>query len=141
MILTNGPEMVLTPTYHVFRMFNVHQNAIYVPSDYTTGEIVSAEGRTMPDFSACASRTHTGLVHVSLANPNLDKAVSVELNFDELKPSKVSGEILKADRINAYNAFGKEPAVAPAKFTTVKATGKSVKLTLPAASIVVLEVQ
>lgn len=27
MILTEGPRMVLTPTYHVFEMFKVHQDA------------------------------------------------------------------------------------------------------------------
>jgi alpha-N-arabinofuranosidase len=85
MILTDGEKMVLTPTYHVFRMYNVHQNATYVPSDYKTGNIVSAEGRIMDDFSACVSRDEAGKLHVSLANPYLDKAVTVELNFDSLK--------------------------------------------------------
>ena len=141
MILTDGEKMVLTPTYHVFRMFNVHQNATYVPSDYTTGNIVSAEGRIMDDFSACASRDSAGKLHISLANPYLDKPVTVELAFDQLKPKTVTGEILKADKINAYNEFGKAPAVAPAAFTGAKATGKGVKLTLPAASVVVLEIQ
>ena len=141
MILTDGEKMVLTPTYHVFRMYNVHQNATYVPSDYKTGNIVSAEGRIMDDFSACVSRDEAGKLHVSLANPYLDKAVTVELNFDSLKPKSVAGEILKADRIDAYNDFGKAPAVAPVAFTGAKANGKTVKLTLPAASVVVLEVQ
>ena len=141
MILTDGEKMVLTPTYHVFRMFNVHQNATYVPSDYKTGNIVSAEGRIMDDFSACVSRDEAGKLHVSLANPYLDKAVTVELNFDSLKPKSVTGEILKADRIDAYNDFGKAPAVAPVAFIGAKANGKTVKLTLPAASVVVLEVQ
>ena len=141
MILTDGDKMVLTPTYHVFRMFNVHQNATYVPSDYKTGNIVSAEGRIMDDFSACVSRDAAGKLHVSLANPYLDKPVTVELAFDQLKPKTVTGEILKADKINAYNEFGKAPAVAPVAFTGAKTTGKSIKLTLPAASVVVLEVQ
>jgi alpha-N-arabinofuranosidase len=141
MVLTDGEKMVLTPTYHVFRMFNVHQNATYVPSDYKTGNIVSAEGRIMDDFSACVSRDSAGKLHVSLANPYLDKPVTVELAFDQLKPKTVTGEILKADKINAYNEFGKAPAVAPVAFTGAKATGKGVKLTLPAASVVVLEIQ
>ena len=95
----------------------------------------------MEDFSACASRDAAGKYHVSLANPYLDKAVTVELNFDQLKPKTITGEILKADRIDAYNDFGKAPAVAPASFTGAKATGKGIKLTLPAASVVVLEIQ
>ena len=58
-----------------------------------------------------------------------------------LKPRSVTGEILKADKINAYNEFGKAPAVAPVAFTGAKASGKGIKLTLPAASVVVLEIQ
>jgi len=141
MILTKGPEMLLTPTYHVFRMYNVHQNATYVPTDYSCGTLASAEGRIMEDFSACASRDASGALHVSLANPLLDKPVTVELSFEDLKPKTVSGEILKADKINAYNDFGKEPAVAPAAFTGAMVSGRTVKLTLPAASVVVLEVR
>ena len=141
MILTKGPEMLLTPTYHVFRMYNVHQNATYVPTDYSCGTLASAEGRIMEDFSACASRDASGALHVSLANPLLDKPVTVELSFEDLKPKTVSGEILKADRINAFNDFGKEPAVAPAAFTGAKVSGRTVKLTLPAASVVVLEIR
>lgn len=30
MVLTEGDEIVLTPTYHVFRMYNVHQDAASV---------------------------------------------------------------------------------------------------------------
>ena len=141
MILTKGPQMVLTPTYHVFRMYNVHQNATYVPSDYNCGKIVSENGRIMDDFSACVSRDAAGALHVSLANPSLDKAVTVELSFEQLKPKTVTAEILKASKVNAYNDFGKAPEVAPAAFTGAKISGKAVKLTLPAAAVVVLEVK
>ena len=141
MILTKGGQMVLTPTYHVFRMFNVHQNATYVPTDYTSGTIVSEEGRRMDDFSASASRDASGAIHVSLANPLLDRSVTVELTFDNLKAKSVTGEILKAETINAYNDFGKAPKVVPTAFKSIRNKGKSIELTLPAASIVVLEVQ
>ena len=141
MILTDGPRMVLTPTYHVFRMFGVHQNALRVPVDVSCGTLVSAEGRIMEDFSAAASRDAAGALHLSLANPRADKAVTVELAFDALRPGQVSGEILQADRLNAYNDFGKAPAVAPKPYKDAKISGKTLRLTLPAASIVVLEVK
>jgi len=141
MILTKGPQMVLTPTYHVFRMYNVHQNATAVPVDYNCGNIVSEEGRIMENFSASASMDASSAIHVSLANPLLDKSVTVELNFDERKVQSVTGEILQAARINAYNDFGKAPEVSPAAFKDFKKSGKTVKVTLPAASVVVLEIR
>ena len=33
MILTDGPKMVLTPTYHVFSMFRPFQDATFLPTD------------------------------------------------------------------------------------------------------------
>ena len=141
MVLTKGPEMVLTPTYHVFRMFSVHQNATRVPVDYQCGTIVSANGRIMENFSVACSRDASGALHMSLANPYLDKSATVEISFDNLKPATVTGEVLKAARINAYNDFGKAPAVAPAAFKDFKKSGKALKVTLPAASVVVLEVK
>ena len=141
MVLTKGPEMVLTPTYHVFRMFSVHQNATRVPVDYQCGTIVSANGRIMENFSVASSRDASGAIHISMANPYLDKPATVEICFDNLKPATVTGEVLKAARINAYNDFGKAPAVAPAAFKDFKKSGKALKVTLPAASVVVLEVK
>ena len=141
MILTKGPEMVLTPTYHVFRMFNVHQNATYVPSFLHCGTLMSADGNVMEDFSVCASRSEDGVLHLSLANPSLDKAQEVVIQFDRLQPKAVSAEVLKAADVRAYNDFGKAPAVQPAPFKSFKLSGTTVRFTMPAASIMVLEVK
>ena len=59
----------------------------------------------------------------------------------ENRPKTVSGEILTAPDVHAYNDFGKEPAVKPAAFTGAKVSGGKVKVTLPAASVVVLEIK
>ena len=138
MILTKGDEIVLTPTYHVFRMYNVHQDATFVPTEVNAGNIVSPSGRIMPDLSVTASKDAEGKVHVSIANPVLDKAQTITLNFDELKPKNVTGEVLSAPTIQTYNDFGKEPAVAPKAITDIKKKGNTVTLTVPAASVVTL---
>ncbi len=138
MILTQGNEIVLTPTYHVFRMYNVHQDATYVPTDYNEGMKVSPSGRIMPEVSVTASRDAEGRLHVSLVNPLVDKEQTVVLNFDELKVKNVEGEILTAETIQSYNDFGKAPAVAPKAFDGFKAKGRTLTVTLPAKSIVSL---
>ena len=140
MILTKGPEMVLTPTYHVFRMYNVHQNARFVPADYSAPDIHAPGGRVLPSLSISASRNQEGVLHVSLVNPSIDQPQQAELRFDALKPASVSGEILSS-AIDAYNDFGKAPAVSPKPFKHYKTSGQSVKVTLPPASIVVLEIR
>ncbi|MBO4817666.1 MAG: alpha-N-arabinofuranosidase [Bacteroidales bacterium] len=140
MILTDGPKMILTPTYHVFRMYNVHQNATFVPTEYKAGEIVSANGRIMSDLSISTS-SKDGKLHVSIANPSLDKAQKITLNFDELKPSSVSGEILKSKKITDHNEFDKAPAVAPVAFNGYKLAKGTITVEVPAASVIVLEIR
>ncbi len=139
-ILTRGDEIVLTPTYHLFRMYNVHQDAAYVPTECGGGSIVSQSGRIMPEASVTASRDAEGRIHVSIVNPVVDKEQTFVLNFDEMKPKNVKGEILTAETIQSYNDFGKAPAVAPEPFDGFKAKGKTLIVTLPAKSIVSLEI-
>ncbi len=144
MILTKDAEVVLTPTYHVFRMYNVHQDAVSVPVAYSAGTSVSPSGRIYPELSVSASKADA--IHVSLANPSVDKPKTVELEFDSLKPSKVTGEILVGkgkgiDAVKSHNDFGGQVQVAPAAFKDFKTSGKTVKVTLPPASVVVLEVK
>jgi alpha-N-arabinofuranosidase len=93
----------------------------------------------MPEASVTASRDAAGKLHVSIANPLHNEAQTITLNFDSLKPKNITGEVLAAPTIQSYNDFGKEPAVAPKPFTTFKKNGKSVTLTVPAASVVCLE--
>ena len=138
MILTKGNEMVLTPTYHVFRMYNVHQNAQYVPTECNAADMVAPSGRIMPEVSVTASKDADGKLHVSIANPVVDKAQTLVLSFDDLNPKNVTGEVLAAPTIQSYNDFGKEPAVAPKPFTAFKKNGKTLRVTVPAASVVAL---
>ncbi|NJO89374.1 MAG: alpha-N-arabinofuranosidase, partial [Chloroflexia bacterium] len=46
-ILTKGAEMVKTPTYHVFKMYNVHQDATLIPIEFES-EKYEYKGETIP---------------------------------------------------------------------------------------------
>src|SRR6185295_12241166 len=66
-ILTNEEKLVLTPTYHVMEMYNVHQDAALIPleiasNDYTMGD------KKLKAVSASASRDKSGAVHISFTN-------------------------------------------------------------------------
>ncbi|MEQ1677620.1 MAG: alpha-L-arabinofuranosidase C-terminal domain-containing protein, partial [Chitinophagaceae bacterium] len=66
-ILTKEEKMLLTPTYHVMEMYNVHQDALLLPltvtsNDYTFGE------KKLKAVSASASKDKNGVVHISLVN-------------------------------------------------------------------------
>ena len=56
MILTKGKDMVLTPTYHVFEMYKVHQDATFLPMDLICDKEKVRDNREVPVVSASASR-------------------------------------------------------------------------------------
>ena len=58
-ILTNGEKMVVTPTYHVFEMYKVHQGATLIPIDLKSPEYQFGE-KSVPAVSASASRDSAG---------------------------------------------------------------------------------
>ncbi|MBQ6956992.1 MAG: alpha-N-arabinofuranosidase [Bacteroidales bacterium] len=136
MVLTQGDKMLLTPTYHVFRMFNGHQDAVAVPVSFTCDTLQAPSGRLYSTLSVSASRTKEGKLLITLANPCLDKPQTVVLTLDAFRPKTVSGEILQAADVRAHNTFDKPRQVEPTAFSGAKISGHTVTLTLPPASVV-----
>ena len=142
MILTNGKQMTLTPTYHVFRMYNVHQDATYLPLDIQTiRKEVPDSDWTLPMLSGTASRNQQGKVHISLTNVDLQNAQEVSITLQGINAKQVSGEILTSANIADHNTFDKPELVKPAVFSGATIIGNTLKVKLPAKSIVTLELQ
>jgi alpha-N-arabinofuranosidase len=142
MILTNDKgQMVLTPTYHVFRMYNVHQDATYLPLDITCKEMPVRDRRTIPMLSATASRDAAGKIHISMSNLDADNEQTVTINMPDVKATKAVGEILTAKDLAAHNTFEQPEAVKPAAFNGAKIAKGVLTVTLPASSIITLELQ
>jgi len=137
-ILTDGSKMVLTPTYHVFRMFSVHQNARLLNFDLNCEDYVFGE-KSIPAISASASLSEDGKVHLSLANLNPGKQVSVTCPLIGEAYKKVTGEILTASAMNAFNSFDKPDIVKPADFTGFTMKDGILTVSMPSKSVVVLE--
>ena len=140
MILTKDDKMVLTPTYHVFEMYNVHQDAVYLPSDLQCAWRDVRDGRHLPTVSSTASRDKEGRIHLSLSNIDLENPVTVTIKLDGVSAKTVTGRILTTDHIDTCNTFEAPDAVVPAGFNGAKVGKNGLTVTLPARSIVTLEV-
>jgi alpha-N-arabinofuranosidase len=139
-ILTDKEKMLLTPTYHVFEMYTVHHDATLLPSETQSTEYVSSTNRT-PTFSASASRDKDGKIHVTLCNLNPNQPAEITCELQGAKASKLSGRVLMAPEMNAHNTFKNPEAIKPAEFSGFKTTDSGFVTTLPAKSVVVLEVE
>ncbi len=139
-ILTNEEKMVLTPTYHVMEMYNVHQDALMIPltlssSDYSSGD------KKIKAISASASRDKNGLVHISLVNLHATKAQELTIDLGDLSAKSVTGRILKSAKLQDYNSFDAVDKVKPAAFKDATLKGNQLTVRMPAFSVVVLELK
>jgi len=140
MILTDENKMVLTPTYHVFEMLNVHQGATALPLALTSPDY-TLDDQKIPAVSASASRDATGVIHLSFANANPHEAIALSCVLAGVTAKSVSGRILTAPAITSHNTFEAPHAVEPAVFSGARLAGGSLSVELPAKSVVVLTLE
>ena len=139
MILTNKEQIVLTPTYYVFRMYKVHQGATLIPITVQCKDYKYGNG-SIPSISASASKDATGKIHISLVNldPNGVNEVSVDLGITG--KFNIAGEVLSSKAMNDYNDFNKLPLVVPVMFDKFKLNGSKLAITMPSKSVVSIEI-
>jgi alpha-N-arabinofuranosidase len=140
MILTDGPKMVLTPTYYVYEMYTVHQGATGLPVDLTAPSFKAGTGE-VPMLSASASRDADGKIHVSIVNMDRQHAADVTTTLSGASSKQVTGRIITADAMDAHNTFDQPENVKPAAFTAFEAKGDQLTLHMPAKSVVMVEMQ
>jgi alpha-N-arabinofuranosidase len=139
MILTRGEKMILTPTYHVFTMMKVHQDATLLPLDLDTPDYAFGDEK-LPALSASASVDSDGKIHISLANIHPSSNVEVDIDIRGADVSKMTGTILTAARLNSHNTFEKPREVIPAALPGSTLRQNRLRLDVPAKSVVVLEI-
>ncbi|HEX8016054.1 MAG TPA: alpha-L-arabinofuranosidase C-terminal domain-containing protein, partial [Flavobacterium sp.] len=66
-ILTDNAKMILTPTYHVMKMYSVHQDATLLPVKFTA-PLYKLNGKSLPALSMSASKNSSGSVSISIVN-------------------------------------------------------------------------
>lgn len=137
MILTEGPKMVLTPTYHVFAMYRPWQDATVLPIDIKSPWYAKDEF-TMPAVSGSAVRDKAGQVHVALSNLDPNQANTVTVRLDGVTATTAEGQVLTASALDAHNTFAAPDVVKPVPFTGATIANGTLTVTLPAKSVVVL---
>ena len=137
-ILTDGAKMLLTPTYHVLEMYNVHQDATMLPVDVKADDYKVGDYK-LPAVSVSASRDKAGKTHISLVNIDAGKPQTITVNLKGISAKSVSGRILTSAKVQDHNTFANPDKVKPAPFTSAKLAGDELTVTLPPVSVVVLE--
>lgn len=139
-ILTKDDKMVLTPTYYVFKMFRVHQEAQLLNTDLRCEDYVYGD-KKIPAISASASIDKEGKVHISMANLNPNKEITVTCPVIGDVFKTVTGEVLTSNEMNAYNSFEKPETIKTTSFSNFTMKDGILTVKMPSKSVVVLELK
>jgi alpha-N-arabinofuranosidase len=140
MILTNGRQMLLTPTYYTFRMFRPFQDATLLPSYLQTPQYALGSF-AVPAVSVSAARTAQGAIVVALVNLDPNQPIPLTATIVGASAQRVTGEMLTAATMDAHNTFEEPYGVHTTPFIGASISGEVLSLTLPAKSVVVLTLQ
>jgi alpha-N-arabinofuranosidase len=138
MILTQQGQMVLTPTYHVFDLYQVHQDATSLPVDVQAPRYGDG-AEALPSVQASASRDRAGVVHISLVNLDASRGADVSVSLKGQAATSVTGRVLTAQSMTALNDF-RGAAVEPKPLAGEVVAG-GVRVSVPSKSVVVLAVR
>ena len=140
MILTDGPAMVLTPTYHAFHMYRPFQDAVSLPVEVETGTY-SHDSRSVPRVTTSAARAKDGSIVIGMVNLDPHAGAGVSVGIEGAPVSAVTGKVLTAEAMDAHNTFENPETLHPIPFTGARLEGGRLDLRLPAKSVVVLELR
>lgn len=139
-ILTEGEKMILTPTYYVFHMYRCHQDAELVESFMETQTIGEEERYQVPNLQESVSVSKDGKMHITLNHLSVTEDSVIEAVLTDAKVKHVTGTIL-TNEMHAHNTFENPDCVKPRAFTETEITEKGIVFTIPACSVLHLEVE
>jgi len=136
LILTRGDQMLLTPTYWVFDLYKVHQDAKLLTLKVPQVNFISGKD-TVQAVNASASKDKNGVTHITLVN--LSPKTIIPVTF-AIKGTTVTGEILTSAKATDINTFEQPGNIKINPFTGATLTGGQLNATLPPLSVVLLTI-
>ncbi len=139
MIFTDKEKMVLTPTYHVFKMYLPFQDATFVPVSFDAGTYTNGS-ITLPRLDAIAAKDANGKLWLAITNVDPEKPAEIEAELAGIQAKSAAGETLTAPKVDSVNSFEAPSAVAP-KAVSVKAQDGKLALKLEPKSVTVVAIE
>ncbi|WP_239618638.1 alpha-N-arabinofuranosidase [Cohnella mopanensis] len=140
MILTEGSRMLLTPTYHVFEMYKVHQDAERLEIVFDSPKIKHGDDE-IPQLSVSASRDAEGRIHLSVCNLSHADDAEFRTELRGCNTAKASGRLLTANRLDAHNTFDSPETIKPVSLEGIVLKDGIVSFRLPPASVAVIALE
>jgi alpha-N-arabinofuranosidase len=114
MILTEGEKLIVTPTYHVFDAYQVHQGAQALAVTVEAPPLPVALGDQRASLAGLmgSASTKGGVLTLSFVNPHASFPLEVDIGLPSA-PRDVTGSVLTHEDLAAHNTFGEPGVVTP----------------------------
>lgn len=139
-ILTEGEQMLKTPTYHVFKMYSAHQDNELLESSIDTKQIGIEEQYMVPNLSESASVAEDGRIHITITNLSISEDYEVESNLLGREIKGVKAEIVTGG-MGDHNTFENKENVKTVPFDAVRADQDKLVYVIPACSVLHIEAE
>jgi alpha-N-arabinofuranosidase len=139
-ILTKGNQILLTPTYYVFELYKVHQNAKWLPVQISSPDYV-VNNNKIPAVNVSASQDSIGAVHISLVNLDAAKKINIKTALEGINWKTVEGKIITSSKFTDINTFEQPNTVVSVIFKGAKKEENNLSVELPPLSVVMLELK
>ncbi|KNY27812.1 alpha-N-arabinofuranosidase [Pseudobacteroides cellulosolvens] len=139
-ILTEGDRMLLTPTYHIYDMFKVHQDAQLLSVDFENIEYLY-NGEKIHGISVSSSMDIEEKIHVSICNLNPMEDTEIDIDIRGKTVNSISGNVLTAGAINDMNTFDDSNKVKIDVLVNAQLKNNHAVCKIPSKSVVVLEIE
>ena len=137
LILTEGEHTILTPNYHVFMMYKPHRGGRLLDLQVETEQIGVTPGEQVDRVYALASEKE-GTVTANLINTHLTEETAVTLALPA-EYTYLGGQVLRGQTPDACNTPEHPAAIVPTAAAAPTKDGDGWTVTLPAASVTVLQ--
>lgn len=138
LVLTEGDNIVLTPTYHVFSMYAPHMGAQRRSCDVSSPALRSAQGSFEAISISASQKEDTCLV--TLSNADMQEDCKLKLSLPAASET-IEAQILDGPAANACNTFAAPKSVAPISFEGFEFHTGTLEILVPAHSVISISIQ
>lgn len=132
-ILTDGEDMLLTPTYHIFKMFKSHSENTLLGS-FITSEYLEDDKKT-PVLTESASIDENGTIVSTISNASLTEEYEIKCQVADFAVTEVKAEIVSGNARD-YNTFDNKDVVKTVDFTDFTLTADGFVAKIPPCCVV-----
>jgi alpha-L-arabinofuranosidase len=135
LILTKERNMLLTPTYHIFDMYQPFRGAVTYGAS-ASGAFYCVDGHCMPAVDVSAAKGKDGKLYLALINVDPNRAADITTNLT----GRSHGRVLTGPAMDTHNTFEAPLTVHPMPFAGDNLNGKVI-FHLPPKAVAVVAIE